>query len=78
MMKAFRFVSLAALALAAGLGAAQATTLDEVKSNGYIRGASANEVPYSFMDENGTAKGIGPDVAAAVLSRWASARSTGR
>jgi polar amino acid transport system substrate-binding protein len=67
MMKAFRFVSLATLALAAGLGVAQATTLDEVKSNGYIRGASANEVPYSFMDENGTAKGIGPDVAAAVL-----------
>ncbi|GLS20448.1 ectoine/hydroxyectoine ABC transporter substrate-binding protein EhuB [Labrys miyagiensis] len=67
MMKAFRFVSLAALALAGGLGAAQATTLDEVKSNGYIRGASANEVPYSFMDENGTAKGIGPDVAAAVF-----------
>ncbi|WP_284313607.1 ectoine/hydroxyectoine ABC transporter substrate-binding protein EhuB [Labrys miyagiensis] len=66
-MKAFRFVSLAALALAGGLGAAQATTLDEVKSNGYIRGASANEVPYSFMDENGTAKGIGPDVAAAVF-----------
>lgn len=67
MMKAFRFVGLAALALAAGLGAARATTLDEVKSNGYIRGASANEVPYSFMDENGTAKGIGPDVAAAVF-----------
>jgi polar amino acid transport system substrate-binding protein len=58
----------AALALIAGVGAASATTLDEVKSNGYIRGASANEVPYSYMDESGTAKGIGPDVATAVLT----------
>ncbi|WP_448151219.1 ectoine/hydroxyectoine ABC transporter substrate-binding protein EhuB [Labrys miyagiensis] len=65
-MKAFRFASIVVLAFA-GFGVAQATTLDEVKSNGYIRGASANEVPYSFMDENGSAKGIGPDVAAAVL-----------
>jgi polar amino acid transport system substrate-binding protein len=55
------------LALAAGIGAARATSLADVKSNGYIRGASANEVPYSYMDENGTAKGIGPDVAVAVL-----------
>ena len=45
----------------------RATSLEDVKSNGYIRGASANEVPYSYMDENGTAKGIGPDVAVAVL-----------
>jgi len=66
-MKSIRLTGLAALALAAGLGAASATTLDEVKSNGYVRGASANEVPYSYMDENGSAKGIGPDVATAVF-----------
>src|SRR3954447_10187498 len=66
-MRTIRLDGLAALALAAGLGSAQATTLDEVKSNGFIRGASANEVPYSYMDESGAAKGIGPDVAAAVL-----------
>ena len=66
-MKSIRLTGLAALALAVGLGAASATTLDEVKGNGYVRGASANEVPYSYMDENGGAKGIGPDVATAVF-----------
>jgi polar amino acid transport system substrate-binding protein len=54
--------------LALGLaGAANAADLSQIKKDGYIRGASANEVPYSYMDESGAAKGIGPDVAAAVL-----------
>ncbi|MDQ0391903.1 ectoine/hydroxyectoine ABC transporter substrate-binding protein EhuB [Labrys monachus] len=69
-MTSIRLTGLAVIAFAAGLGAAApalATSLEEVKSNGYIRGASANEVPYSYMDENGGAKGIGPDVATAVL-----------
>jgi len=66
-MNLIHLAGLAGLAVVTGLGAAQATTLEEVKSNGYIRGASANEVPYSYMDESGTAKGIGPEVAAAVL-----------
>jgi len=66
-MKTIRLAGAVALVFATGLGIAQATTLDEVKSNGFIRGASANEVPYSYMDESGAAKGIGPDVAAAVL-----------
>jgi polar amino acid transport system substrate-binding protein len=66
-MKTIDLAVIAILALSASVGAAQATSLEDVKSNGYIRGASANEVPYSFMDENGAAKGIGPDVAAAVL-----------
>lgn len=60
---------IAALTLAAGLGlaaTAQATTLQQVKSAGYIRGANANEVPYAYMDADGNAKGIGPDVAKAV------------
>lgn len=58
---------LAALVLAAALGPAGATTLEEVRSAGYIRAATANEVPYGFMREDGTAAGIGPDVAIAVL-----------
>lgn len=66
-MNLIHLAGLAGLAVVTGLGAAQATTLEEVKSNGYIRGASANEVPYSYMDESGTAKGIGPEVATAVL-----------
>src|SRR4051794_24606665 len=45
---------------------AAATTLDEAKSQGFVRGANANEKPYAFMDADGNAKGIGPEVAAAV------------
>ncbi len=48
-------------------GAAHAATLAQIKRQGYIRAATANEVPYGYMDENGDAKGIGPDVATAVL-----------
>ena len=66
-MKTIRLAGIAILTLAASVGVAQAASLEDLKSNGYIRGASANEVPYSFMDENGAAKGIGPDVATAVL-----------
>ena len=64
-MRRIGLTSIVILALTAG--AARAASIADVKSNGYIRGASANEVPYSYMDENGTAKGIGPDVAVAVL-----------
>ncbi len=60
---------LAATAVALSLGAANATTLKDVKSRGYIRAATANEVPYGYMDADGKAKGIGPDVAAAVLKK---------
>jgi polar amino acid transport system substrate-binding protein len=60
--------SVAAFALTISLGttSALATTLQEVQSDGYVRGANANEVPYGFMDADGNAKGIGPEVAAAV------------
>ncbi len=59
---------IAAFAMTIGLGAvAHATSLEEVKKAGYIRAANANEVPYAYMDADGSAKGIGPDVAAAVL-----------
>lgn len=43
------------------------TKLEQVKKQGYIRIATANEVPYGFMDADGNAAGIGPDVAKAVL-----------
>lgn len=67
-MRSSFYRSLAAVSLTIGLAAsAHAASLEQIKKDGYIRGASANEVPYSFMDESGAAKGIGPDVAAAVL-----------
>jgi polar amino acid transport system substrate-binding protein len=59
--------SLAVLALLGLAEAAAAASLEEIKSNGYVRAATANEVPYGFMKEDGTAAGIGPDVAVAVL-----------
>ncbi|HTU53977.1 MAG TPA: ectoine/hydroxyectoine ABC transporter substrate-binding protein EhuB [Acetobacteraceae bacterium] len=39
----------------------------EIKKRGYIRVATANEIPYGYMDANGNAAGIGPDVATHVL-----------
>ncbi|MDK4743489.1 ectoine/hydroxyectoine ABC transporter substrate-binding protein EhuB [Rhizobium sp. CNPSo 3464] len=67
-MRSNFYRSLAAMGLTISLAAsAHAASLEQIKKDGYIRGASANEVPYSYMDESGAAKGIGPDVAAAVL-----------
>ncbi|OYR11442.1 ectoine/hydroxyectoine ABC transporter substrate-binding protein EhuB [Brucella thiophenivorans] len=47
----------------------QAGTIDDLKSAGFVRGATANEVPYGYMDASGAAKGIGPDVAAAIFKK---------
>ncbi len=67
-MRSNFYRSLAVMGLTLGLAiSAHAASLEQIKKDGYIRGASANEVPYSYMDESGAAKGIGPDVAAAVL-----------
>jgi polar amino acid transport system substrate-binding protein len=52
--------------LSLGLAQALATTLEQAKSDGFVRGANANEKPYAFMDADGNAKGIGPEVAAEV------------
>ncbi len=52
--------------LGLGAGAARAATLKDVKEQGYVRGASANEIPYSYVDSDGKALGIGPEVAAQV------------
>jgi polar amino acid transport system substrate-binding protein len=43
--------------------------LDRILSSGSIRIATANEIPYGWIDENGEARGIAPDVAEAVLER---------
>ncbi|MPT24039.1 MAG: ectoine/hydroxyectoine ABC transporter substrate-binding protein EhuB, partial [Starkeya sp.] len=68
-MSFLKTAGLSALALAAGLSTASATTLKDVKDQGYIRAATANEVPYSYMKDDGTSAGIGPDVANAVLKK---------
>ncbi|HUZ65373.1 MAG TPA: ectoine/hydroxyectoine ABC transporter substrate-binding protein EhuB [Acetobacteraceae bacterium] len=50
-------------------GSAQAASaLSAIRKRGFIRAATANEVPYGFMDANGNAAGIGPDVAKHVLA----------
>jgi polar amino acid transport system substrate-binding protein len=67
MQKTVGYGAIALAALGLGVASARATTLEDVKGAGYMRAANANEVPYAYMDESGAAKGIGPDVAAAVL-----------
>jgi polar amino acid transport system substrate-binding protein len=64
-----RTASALALLVAFGATGASAMTLKEAKDAGYIRGATANEVPYGFMDANGSAAGIGPTVATAVFKQ---------
>jgi polar amino acid transport system substrate-binding protein len=54
-------------AVAIGAASAQADTLEQMRSQGYVRAATANEVPYGYMKPDGSAVGIGPDVAAAVF-----------
>jgi polar amino acid transport system substrate-binding protein len=59
---------IATFALVIGLGAAaHAATLEQAKKAGFVRAANANEVPYGYMDADGNAKGIGPDVAKEVM-----------
>ncbi|MFT0533453.1 ectoine/hydroxyectoine ABC transporter substrate-binding protein EhuB [Castellaniella hirudinis] len=51
--------TLAALGLAGG---SQAADLAEIQQSGTLRVAVANEIPYGYMDLDGQAKGVGPDV----------------
>lgn len=55
-----------ALILAGSMAFGQAD-LAEIQESGSIHIATANEIPYGWVDENGVAQGIGPDVAIAVL-----------
>ncbi|WP_323016541.1 ectoine/hydroxyectoine ABC transporter substrate-binding protein EhuB [Castellaniella sp.] len=64
MKKTLHTCLLAAAAGALGLtAAAQAADLAAIQKSGTIRIAVANEIPYGYMDLNGEAKGVGPDVA---------------
>lgn len=47
---------LSAAAFAALTMPSQAVTIDDLKSAGFVRGATANEVPYGYMDASGAAK----------------------
>lgn len=55
--------------LSAGLGASavQAATLQQIKDRGHVRIAVANEIPYGYVDLDGEAKGVGPDVAKQIM-----------
>lgn len=64
-----RLAMTAAITSLLSAGVAHAATLDEIKSQGYMRAATANEVPYGYMDTDGKAKGIAPEVAEAVLTK---------
>lgn len=66
-MRISKITGLSVLAITISITSASALTLQEVKDQGYIRAATANEVPYSYMQPDGTSAGIGPDVATAVL-----------
>lgn len=46
---------------------ANAVTLQELKDAGQVRIAIANEIPYGYTDMDGTAKGMGPDVAKHIM-----------
>lgn len=59
-------LSTAVLALAAGFGFAQ-PTVEDLQQNG-ITIATANEIPYGWVDDQGEAHGIAPDVAERVLA----------
>ena len=58
--------TLAAMALAST--SISAATLAEIQESGTIRIAVANEIPYGYVDPNGTALGAGPDVAKAIMA----------
>jgi polar amino acid transport system substrate-binding protein len=60
--------SILAVLLSGSLALAQAN-LQNIQESGRIRIATANEIPYGWIDENGEARGIAPDVAEAVLER---------
>ncbi|HEX7388494.1 MAG TPA: ectoine/hydroxyectoine ABC transporter substrate-binding protein EhuB [Acidiphilium sp.] len=63
-------LSLAAMAATAiAVPAARAeSAFDAIKKRGFIRIATANEVPYGYLDANGDAKGIAPEIAKHVLA----------
>lgn len=47
----------------------QAATLGEIQERGVIRIAVADEPPYGYLNEEGKALGVGPEVATRILER---------
>ncbi|WP_275287489.1 ectoine/hydroxyectoine ABC transporter substrate-binding protein EhuB [Halomonas elongata] len=55
------------LALTLAAPTAQAASLEELRQQGSIRVAVADEVPYGYLDDDGQGQGAGPEVARHVL-----------
>ncbi|KAA1183079.1 ectoine/hydroxyectoine ABC transporter substrate-binding protein EhuB [Rhizobium tropici] len=68
-LKTSAILLLCPAAFAAGSLPTAAATLQQIKAQGYVRAATANEVPYGYMDADGKAKGIAPEVLEAVLAK---------
>lgn len=49
------------------VGTAWGATLQQIKDRGYIRIATANEIPYGFVNSSGEAEGFSPSTAKHVL-----------
>ena len=62
-------LTVAAATLGLGMvgGTATAVTLQELQDRGQVRIAIANEIPYGYTDLDGSAKGVGPDVAKQIM-----------
>lgn len=70
-MNCKRFIPTALIVLSALMLASftfAQSRLDEIMESGTIRIATANEIPYGWIDAAGEARGIAPDVAEAVLA----------
>ncbi len=61
--------AITAIATAGFTAQAAAVSLEQIKERGHIRIAVANEIPYGYMDLDGTAKGMGPDVAKHIMEQ---------
>lgn len=66
-------LALAATAVIVGAstvsGPADAVSLQDIKDRGQVRIAVANEIPYGYIDMDGSAKGVGPDVAKQIMKQ---------
>ncbi len=62
------FMAAVSALLTLGMAAAvSASTLQQIKKKGYIRIATANEIPYGFINSSGKAEGFSPSTARHVL-----------
>jgi len=68
MTRSIKLAALSVSALALTAGTLAAATLEEIREAGTIRIAVANEIPYGYVDPNGDALGVGPDVAKAIMA----------